>query len=68
MDKENSIAPVARKFKLGEEPDDVEYWMSRPETERISAVEELRQAYYGADYETRMPMQKVYRIVKRRVF
>lgn len=32
-----------RKFKLGEEPNDLEYWLSKTPLERLEALEFLRQ-------------------------
>lgn len=39
----------------------VEYWLSRTTTERIAAVDQLREQYYGS-----LPrLQRVVRVVKR---
>ena len=40
---------------------DVEYWRSRPATERIAAVDHLREQYYG----TLPRLQRVARVVER---
>ncbi len=57
------IEKTVRKRKLND-PDQIredrEYWMSRPSSERISAVEILRRQYYG----NTEGLQRVYRIVK----
>jgi hypothetical protein len=37
-------------LRIGEEPQDVEYWSTRPPEERIAAIEALRQQAFGADY------------------
>jgi hypothetical protein len=55
-----------RISKLGEEPDDVLYWLSRPPIERIRALEEIRKQYNDWKYGSRRKFQSVYRIVKRK--
>jgi hypothetical protein len=55
-----------RISKLGEEPDDVLYWRSRPPIERIRALEEIRKQYNDWKYGSRRKFQSVYRIVKRK--
>ncbi len=39
---ETTVQPILRILKKGEEPDDVQYWLSRPPIERIRALEEIR--------------------------
>ena len=47
-------------YKLGEEPDDLEYWLTRTMEERLAAVTILRRPYVaGASF------QRVFKIVKR---
>jgi hypothetical protein len=36
------IARSVQRFRLGEQPSDLEYWLRRPMSERLDAVEELR--------------------------
>jgi hypothetical protein len=48
-------------IKLGEEEPSCVYWPTRPETERISAIEFLRKVDPG----TKLRLQRVYRIIKR---
>lgn len=56
---------VIKKFKLGEEPKDYEYWLSQSPEKRIAAIELLRKEYYGEDaFKSRL--QRVYRIVERK--
>jgi hypothetical protein len=33
---------VIRKFKMGEEPNDLAYWLTKTPQERLSALEEMR--------------------------
>ena len=63
---EVTIQPVLRIFKMGEEPDDVLYWLSRPPIERIIALEEIRKQYNDWKYGTRQEFQRVYKIIKRK--
>ncbi len=53
-------------FKIGEEPDDVLYWLSRPPIERIRALEEIRKEYNDWKYVPERGFQRVYRVVKRK--
>ncbi len=60
------VLPQIRVYKKGDEPDDVEYWLSRPPIERIIALEEIRKQYNDWKYGTRREFQRVYKIVKRK--
>ncbi len=64
--EDKSIQPIIRIFKIGEEPDDVLYWQSRPPIERIIALEEIRKQYNDWKYGTRQEFQRVYKIIKRK--
>jgi hypothetical protein len=48
---DKSVAPVVRVYKLGEEPKDTTYWLTRPPAERIAMIERLRREFYGAEYD-----------------
>ena len=52
---------AVKKIKVGEEEPSHVYWRTRPEEERISAIEFLRKQYDG----TESRLQRVYRIIKR---
>lgn len=65
MKTERRIVPVARIFQIGEEPSDVNYWMSRSPDERLAAVEEIRRDYHGWTDETQPRLQRVYSIIER---
>jgi len=57
------IKKVARKISLTDNDNtqqDLEYWLSRPPTERVAAVDFLREQYYGKTER----IKKVVRIVK----
>lgn len=58
--------PSIRIFKMGEEPDDTLYWLSRPPIERIRALEEIRQQYNDWKYGPQREFQRVLKIVKRK--
>jgi hypothetical protein len=58
--------PAIRIYKKGEEPDESEYWLSRPPIERIRALEEIRKQYNDWKYGTGREFQRVYKIVKRK--
>jgi hypothetical protein len=53
-------------YKKGQEPSDVEFWLSRSPHERIKALEMICQEYNQWKYGTEQRFQRVYRIVKRK--
>ncbi len=58
---------VILRTTLKEQPTDRDYWLSRPVSERITAVEQLRlQAYPLSDPDSRAKhrLQRVYRITQ----
>ncbi len=55
---------VVRKYKLGEEPKDYIYWLTKTPVERLQALEYLRQTAYGDIFKQRL--QRVYRIAKQK--
>jgi hypothetical protein len=38
---------VVHKYKLGEEPSDLEYWLTKTPQERLAALEAIRQKVHG---------------------
>lgn len=54
---------AVKSHKLGEEPSDKKYWLSRTPEERIAAVEYFRLLYYG---QTALStgLQRVYRVTQ----
>jgi hypothetical protein len=54
---------VVKKFKLGNEPKDYEFWLRQPPEKRIEAMELLRREYYGEDA-FKSGFQRVHRIIK----
>ena len=53
------------RYKKGEEPNDVLYWLSRPAIERILTLERIRMEFNQWKYGAQPGFQRVYRIVKR---
>ena len=41
---------VVHKYKLGEEPSDLEYWLTKTHQERLSALEVMRNNYISLAY------------------
>ena len=57
---------VIRKYKLGEESDDLTYWLTKSEIERLQALESLRDLYIKLISNGIKPgFQRVYTVVKR---
>lgn len=57
---------VVRKFKLGEEPSDLDYWLTKTAQERLSALEEIRDLTIRLlNNGLRPGFQRVYTVIKR---
>ena len=65
MSQERRIAKVVRIVAMKDQGNDFQYWQSRSYQERLSALEELRQEYYGYADESQPRLQRVYTIIKR---
>ena len=50
-------------YRMGEEPKEKKYWLSRPATERFLALEQMRQSFYGDSAER---FQRIYRVIKQK--
>ncbi|MFM8858009.1 MAG: hypothetical protein ACKOI2_12595 [Actinomycetota bacterium] len=59
------MVKVVTKTTLHAQDDELEYWLSRPMSERIAAVEILRQRVYGGGDGTRQGLQRVVNIIHR---
>lgn len=56
---------VVTKGSLRDRKTDFAYWQARPETDRLAAIEMLRQQYIKYKFGNVQPrFQRVYRIVK----
>lgn len=65
LDFENIDRSAFAVYNLGEEPDDVAFWLSRTSTERFIALEVLRQINYGYDDPTTPQLHRVLEVVQR---
>ena len=55
-----------RKFKLGEEPNDLDFWLTQTPKQRLSALEEMRDLSIKLTHNGIKPgFQRVYQVVKR---
>jgi hypothetical protein len=57
--KKRSVAAVARKYKLGEEPKPADYWLSRTHEERWLEVEACRRLWIEITGDPDQPIAKV---------
>ena len=61
-----NMEKVVRKYKLGEEPNDLAFWLTKTPQERLSALESLRDLYIKLVNNGVKPgFQMVYKVVKR---
>lgn len=52
--------------RLKDQQTDFEYWISKSETERLAAIETLRQQYINYRKDVQPRLQRVYRIVNQK--
>jgi len=58
---------VVHKYKLGEEPDDMDFWLTQTPQQRLSALEEIRDLYIKLTNNGIKPrLQRVCTITKRK--
>jgi hypothetical protein len=57
---------VVRKFRLGEEPKDCEYWLTLSMKERLDALLDLINRHHGWTNETAPRLARVLTVVERR--
>ncbi|MCU0238128.1 MAG: hypothetical protein MUC29_01690 [Pyrinomonadaceae bacterium] len=63
--KTKNIVKVIIKTKLSEQKSDFAYWQTKSYTERLTALEEIRQEYNNWKYtDAEQRFQRVYRVVK----
>jgi hypothetical protein len=55
---------VIRIVSMKDQPSDLEYWMSRPITERLDAIEILRKHYLGLANNVEPKVQRVCKVIK----
>ncbi len=56
---------VVRKIPMSRGEGDVRYWRTRPYSERLAALEEIRRDYIRWRYGAEPRLQRVFKIVKR---
>ena len=57
---------VVKKYKLGEEPSDLNYWLTKTPQERLAALDKMREIYFQFFLNGIRPkFQRVYTITKR---
>lgn len=65
MNRTRRILPVVNKYRIGEEPSDVQYWRMQSPQARIAALEEIRREHHGWKHGAEPRLQRVFSIVKR---
>jgi hypothetical protein len=63
----DSFAPRVRVYKLGEEPKDTAYWLSRSPLERMAMIERLRREFYGEEYQLQRNPETLFKITVRKL-
>jgi hypothetical protein len=56
-----------RVYKLGEEPKDSAYWLSRSASERVAMIERLRREFYGEEYDLPRCPETLFKITVRKL-
>ena len=65
MKTQRKVVPVIAKYKLGEQPKDIIYWLSQSPESRLAALEEIRREYHGWQKGEEPRIEKVITILKR---
>lgn len=56
---------VVKKYKLNEEPSDLNFWLTKSYTERLIALEQLREHYIQFFLNGhRSGFQRIYKVIK----
>ena len=63
--KHRALAPELRMNEFSEAPKEAVYWRTGPYSERLSALEEIRQEYHRWKYHAEPGLQRVYTIIER---
>ena len=61
----NSIQKVVTRKRKGDDDSAWKYWVTRPVTERLAMVEELRAEYHGWTNEPEPRLSRICRIIRR---
>jgi hypothetical protein len=59
------LVRVATKSTLHGQPDEIQHWLGVSMSERVAAVEILRQRVFGGVHGTRQGLQRVCRVIHR---
>lgn len=60
-----SMDKVVKKYKLNNEPSDIDFWLTKTYTERLKALEDIRERYIQFFLNGHRPgFQRVYRVIK----
>jgi hypothetical protein len=58
------ISKEVHKYRLGEEPRDVDYWRTKSYQERLEALELIRKEYIAQNYDADIGFQRVCRVIR----
>ncbi len=61
--RRNYVIKTVKIYRMGKEPKERKYWLTRPAVERFQALEQMRQNFYDNASEG---FQRVYRIIKQK--
>jgi hypothetical protein len=64
---DQSVAPVVRVYKLGEESKDTSYWLTRPPEERNAMIERLRREFFGSEYDFQQDPETLFKVTVRKL-
>lgn len=59
----DDVIKTVKIYRMGEEPKERKYWLTRPAVERFQALEQMRQSFYD---NASHGFQRVYRIIKQK--
>ena len=59
----NDVTKTVKIYRMGKEPKEREYWLTRPAAERFLALEQMRRNFYDNASEG---LQRVYRVIKQK--
>jgi len=57
------VIKTVKIYRMGEEPKERKYWLTRPASERFQALEQMRQRFYANSSKR---FQRVYNIIKQK--
>jgi hypothetical protein len=63
---DRSIAMTYKKVRLSEQTSDFAFWQTRSFTERLAALEQIRQQYIAWKYDPQPRFQRVLSVIKQK--